>query len=198
MHGLTLVRHGETAWSREGKHTGRTDIPLTEAGRAAARSVASLLSAHDFVLAVSSPLSRARLTAELAGLSGVRIDEDLHEWDYGAYEGRTTPEILAERPGWYLWADGVPPGDAAHPGENVAQVGARADRALARVRPGLEDGPVVLVGHGHALRVLVARWLDLPPDHGRFFELDTAAVSVLGTEHGKPVIARLNSTPWAS
>lgn len=190
---VILIRHGETAWSRDGKHTGRTDVELTVAGEAAARRVAAELAGRDFALVLSSPLRRATRTAELAGLAGVVLDDDLREWDYGAYEGRTTAQILAERPDWYLWSDGVPRGDAEHPGESVGDVGARADRVLAHIRPALNTGAVALVGHGHALRVLVARWLGLPADHGRLFRLETAAVSVLGTEHGRAVVDRLNS-----
>lgn len=195
MHELTLIRHGETEWSRDGKHTGRTDVPLTSAGEATARALAPALAGRGFALVLSSPLSRARRTAELAGLPGVTIDPDLQEWDYGGYEGRTTEDIQDECPDWYLWTDGVPPGDAEHPGESVEQVGARADRVLARIRPVLDDGPVLVAGHGHALRVLVARWLQLPAARGRSFGLGTATLSVLGTEHAEPVIARLNTPP---
>lgn len=194
MHELILLRHGETAWSRDGKHTGRTDIPLTPYGEAAARTVGRALAGRTFTLALSSPLTRARRTAELAGLSDVRADDDLREWDYGGYEGRTTPEIVAGREGWDLWTDGVPPGDAEHPGETVADVGVRADRVLHRVGPALANGSVVLVGHGHALRVLIARWLGLAPEYGRLFWLDTATVSALGHEHGSPVVDRLNAS----
>src|SRR5258706_178932 len=135
-------------------------------------------------------------TAELAGLTtvpaGLKIDPDLAEWDYGGYEGRTTAEIRRERTGWYLWRDGVIPGDAEHPGETVAQVAARADAVLARVRPLLARGNVALVAHGHLLRILTARWLGLEPQHGRLVQLDTGTLSILGTEHGLPVIAALN------
>jgi probable phosphoglycerate mutase len=138
---------------------------------------------------------RAVRTAELAGLPNAKPDPDLWEWDYGGYEGRTTPQIQAERPGWYLWRDGVIPGDAAHPGETVAQVGLRADAALARVEPLLADGDVALVAHGHVLRVLTARWLQLDPDDGRLFRLDTGTFSTLGTEHDFPVIVTWNVPP---
>jgi probable phosphoglycerate mutase len=134
-------------------------------------------------------------TAELAGLHDAKPDPDLQEWDYGGYEGRTTPQIQQDRPGWYLWRDGVIPGDAAHPGETVAQVGARADAVLARVRPLLADGDVALVAHGHILRVLTARWLELAPDGGRLFRLDTGTISTLGTEHDYPVITAWNLPP---
>jgi probable phosphoglycerate mutase len=134
-------------------------------------------------------------TAELAGLPNAKPDPDLWEWDYGGYEGRTTPQIQAERPGWYLWRDGVIPGDAAHPGETVAQVGLRADAVLARAEPLLTDGDVALVAHGHVLRVLTARWLQLDPDDGRLFRLDTGTFCTLGTEHGYPVILTWNVPP---
>ncbi len=193
---LILIRHGQTTWSRELKHTGRTDIPLTAAGEAAAARLAADLAARQVVAAFASPLQRAVRTAELAGLTtvpaGLKIDPDLAEWDYGGYEGRTTAEIRRERTGWYLWRDGVIPGDAEHPGETVAQVAARADAVLARVRPLLARGNVALVAHGHLLRILTARWLGLEPQHGRLFRLDTGTLSILGTEHGLPVIAALN------
>jgi probable phosphoglycerate mutase len=145
-------------------------------------------------------------TAELAGLGGPGVpgfdggpapkqDPDLWEWDYGGYEGLTTSQIQAERPGWYLWRDGVIPGDAAHPGETVAQVGARVDAVLDRVRPLLPGGDVALVAHGHVLRVLTARWLELEPDDGRLFRLDTGTCSTLGTEHDYPVISSWNVPP---
>jgi len=193
---LILIRHGQTTWSRELKHTGRTDIPLTAAGEAAAARLAADLAARQVVAAFASPLQRAVRTAELAGLTtvpaGLKIDPDLAEWDYGGYEGRTTAEIRRERTGWYLWRDGVIPGDAEHPGETIAQVAARADVVLARVRPLLARGNVALVAHGHLLRILTARWLGLEPQHGRLFRLDTGTLSILGTEHGEPVIAALN------
>ena len=193
---LILIRHGQTTWSRELKHTGRTDIPLTAAGEAAAARLAADLAARQVVAAFASPLQRAVRTAELAGLTtvpaGLKIDPDLAEWDYGGYEGRTTAEIRRERTGWYLWRDGVISGDAEHPGETIAQVAARADAVLARVRPLLARGNVALVAHGHLLRILTARWLGLEPQHGRLFRLDTGTLSILGTEHGLPVIAALN------
>ncbi len=193
---LILIRHGQTTWSRELKHTGRTDIPLTAAGEAAAARLAADLAARQVVAAFASPLQRAVRTAELAGLTtvpaGLKIDPDLAEWDYGGYEGRTTAEIRRERTGWYLWRDGVIPGDAEHPGETIAQVAARADAVLARVRPLLARGNVALVAHGHLLRILTARWLGLEPQHGRLFRLDTGTLSILGTEHGEPVVAALN------
>src|SRR6266487_4012341 len=164
---LILVRHGETEWSKAGRHTGRTDVPLTADGEIRA--------------------------AELApALAGPRRDADLQEWDYGGYEGRTTAQIRADRPGWYLWRDGIVPGGGTHPGETVDQVGARADAVLGRVRPVLADGDVALVAHGHILRVLTARWLGLKPVGGRLFRLDTGTLSTLGTEHDMPVIHSWN------
>src|ERR1700722_14894205 len=153
---LILIRHGETEWSRSGKHTGRTDVPLTETGRAEARALAPALASRHLVACLCRPPRRAVVTAELAGLSGAQPDPDLWEWDYGGYEGLTTPEIARRRPGWYLWRDGVIPGDAEHPGETVEQVGARADAVIGRIRPLLADGDVALVAHGPLLRVLTA------------------------------------------
>jgi broad specificity phosphatase PhoE len=195
MGDLILLRHGETEWSLAGRHTGRTDIPLTPRGEAAAAALAPLLAKRDIVAAFSSPAKRAARTAELAGLAGATPDPDLWEWDYGGYEGLTTAQIQEQRPGWYLWRDGVIPGDAAHPGETVQQVGARVDRVLGRVLPLLASGDVALVAHGHVLRVLTARYLRLPPDDGRLFRLDTGTVSTLGTEHDEPVIASWNVPP---
>jgi broad specificity phosphatase PhoE len=183
---LILVRHGETEWARDGRHTGRTDVPLTPRGEEQARSLAPLLADRAIVLTLVSPAQRARRTAELSGLTGTETDDRLWEWDYGAYEGRTTPQIGEERPGWYLWRDGVVGG------ETVEQVGARVDGVLDRVRPSLAEGDVALVAHGHVLRVLTARWLDLPPSGGRLFRLDTGTLSTLGTEHDQPVIRSWN------
>ena len=192
---LIVLRHGETEWSASGRHTGRTDIPLTPRGEVAAAALAPALAMHQIVATFCSPAQRAVLTADLAGLTGLKIDPDLWEWDYGGYEGRTTEQIQAERPGWYLWRDGVIPGDAEHPGETVAQVGARADAVLARAKPLLADGDVAVVAHGHVLRVLTARWLELEPDGGRLFRLDTGTYSTLGTEHEYPVITTWNLPP---
>ena len=194
---LILLRHGETEWSRALRHTGRTDIPLTEAGEAAAAALAPALAARHVRAAFTSPAQRAVRTAALAGLTGAKEDFDLWEWDYGGYEGRISADIRKERPGWYLWRDGVVPGDHAYPGETVAQVGARADAVLSRVRPLLAEGDVVLVGHGHLLRVLTARWLGLDPADGRLFRLDTGTLSTLGTEHDEPVISSWNVPPPA-
>jgi broad specificity phosphatase PhoE len=191
---LILLRHGQTEWSRAGRHTGRTDIPLTEHGEAVAARLAGVIAQHRVVASFTSPAKRAVRTAELAGLAGATPDPNLWEWDYGGYEGLTTAEIRQERPGWYLWRDGVIPGDADHPGETIAQVGARADAVLARVRPLLTepDGDVALVAHGHILRVLAARWLGLEPAGGRLFMLDTGTVCTLDTEHDEPVMATWN------
>ena len=192
---LILIRHGETEWSRSGQHTGRTDVPLTEAGRVAAKTLAPALAARHLVATFVSPASRSTITAELAGLTGVHLDADLWEWDYGGYEGLTTPQIARQRPGWYLWRDGVIPGDAEHPGETVEQVGARADAVLGRVRPLLAGGDVVLVAHGHSLRILTARWLGIGPASGRHFRLDTGTFSTLSSEHDEPVISSWNVPP---
>src|SRR5215472_15550682 len=192
---LILIRHGQTEWSRDHKHTGLTDIPLTAAGEAAASALAGDLAAMPIVAAFASPAQRAVRTAELAGLAAAGTDPDLAEWDYGGYEGKTTEQIRQQRPGWYLWRDGVISGDAAHPGETVQAVGARADRVLDRAAAFLPDGDVVLVAHGHVLRVLTARWLGLPPPDGRLFRLDTGTVSTLGTEHAQPVILTWNVPP---
>jgi broad specificity phosphatase PhoE len=192
---LILLRHGETVWSRSGQHTGRTDIPLTPVGEAAAAALAPLLARHPIVAAFCSPAQRAARTAQLAGLTDVKQDPDLWEWDYGGYEGRTTEQIQEQRPGWSLWRDGVIPGNAAHPGETVQQVGERTDRVLARADPLLPGGDVALVAHGHVLRVLTARWLQLDPSDGKLFRLDTGTVSTLGHEHGDPVIATWNVPP---
>jgi probable phosphoglycerate mutase len=147
------------------------------------------------VAVFASPAQRAQRTAALAGLTVTKTDPDLWEWDYGGYEGITTAEIQRERPGWSLWRDGVIPGDAAHPGETVEEVGERVDRVLKRAAPLLRDGDVALVAHGHVLRVLTARWLGLPPTDGRLFRLDTGTVSALGTEHDEPVILSWNVPP---
>ncbi len=198
---LILLRHGETEWSREGRHTGRTDVPLTLEGVADAEALAPMVRrwiAGDRLAAVfASPAQRAQRTAELAGLTVTKTDPDLWEWDYGGYEGITTAEIQRDVPGWSLWRDGVIPGDADHPGETIAEVGARVDRVLKRAEPLLADGDVALVAHGHVLRVLTARWLDLPPTGGRLFRLDTGTVSTLGTEHDEPVILSWNVPPTA-
>jgi broad specificity phosphatase PhoE len=182
-----LVRHGETEWSASGRHTGRTDIPLTPAGEEAARKVAGRLRGLSFAAVWSSPSQRAFNTCTLAGFgSGALKKDDLAEWDYGAYEGVTTKEILAERPDWRLFRDGCPNG------EQISDVGARADRIVAQLRA--VDGNVLVFSSSHFLRVLAARWLGLPPEGGALFVLDTASISVLGYEHDltEPVIRRWN------
>jgi probable phosphoglycerate mutase len=190
---LILIRHGETEWSRSGRHTGRTDIPLTDAGVAACRDLAQALLHRHLVAAFSSPLNRAMRTAELVGLTRIEPDPDLMEWDYGGYEGMTTAQIQQIRPGWNLWRDGVIPGDAGHPGEQLQQVSARTDAVLGRVRPLLSDGDVALVAHGHLQRVLTARWLGLDPSAGRLFRHPhPGTLSVLGTEHEQAVISAWN------
>jgi broad specificity phosphatase PhoE len=191
MDEMVLLRHGETEWSRTGRHTGLTDVPLTAHGEEQARALAPLIKERPFDLVVSSPAQRATRTADLSGLTGYEVDPDLWEWDYGGYEGITTPDIRKTRPGWYLWRDGVIPGDAGHPGESAAQAGARADRVIAKVRQA--PGRVALVAHGHILRVLTARWLRLAPEDGRLFKLDTGTYSRLAFEHGEPVIATWNA-----
>lgn len=186
---LVLIRHGETAWSRSGRHTGRTDIALTDAGVAAALALAPALAHRQFVAVFSSPLRRATRTAELAGLDGATPDPDLLEWDYGGYEGMTTAAIQQERPGWDIWRDGVIAGDADHPGEHLEQVAARTDALLDRVAPLLAGGDVALVAHGHLQRVLTARWLRLDAAAGRLFgHPGPGTVSSLGIEHGQPVV----------
>ena len=195
MGDLILLRHGETEWSKSGRHTGRTDVLLTPAGAAAAAALAPILARREIAAAFSSPAQRAVRTAELAGLTDVKQDPDLWEWDYGGYEGLTTPQIREQHPGWYLWRDDVIPGDAAHPGETAQQVGERADRVLARAEPLLADGDVALVGHGHMLRVLTARWLRLDPSDGRLFRLDTGTISTLGHERAEPVVLSWNVPP---
>jgi broad specificity phosphatase PhoE len=189
---LLLIRHGETEWSRSGQHTGRTDVPLTDAGVAAAAVLAPAVARRQVIAAFTSPASRASRTAELVGLTSALADPDLSEWDYGGYEGRTTSQIRQDRPGWSLWRDGVVAGDAQHPGESAEQVAARADAVLRRATPLLAGGDVALVAHGHLLRVLTARWLGLDPLAGRYFRLDTGTLSTLGTEHEQPVITSWN------
>lgn len=183
---IVLVRHGETEWSRAGKHTGLTDVPLTEAGRKQAEALREVLDGRELARVLASPLARAAETARLAGL-GERAEErpELREWDYGAYEGRTTAEIREERPGWTLWRDGVPGGETA------AEVAERVDRVLDELRSA--EGDVLVFAHGHVLRVLAARWIGLGPESGRFFALDPATISALGHERETPVIRVWNA-----
>ena len=184
---IYLVRHGETEWSASGKHTGRTDIPLTPEGEAAARGVADRLKGLSFQAVWSSPSQRAFNTCTLAGFGAAAAKkDDLQEWDYGAYEGVKTKEILAERPGWQLFRDGCPGGESA------ADVGARADKIIAGLRA--IEGSVLVFSSSHFLRVLAARWLGLPPEGGAHFVLDTASISILGYEHDltEPVLRKWN------
>ena len=185
MSGLWLIRHGETEWSLSGAHTGRTDIPLTDAGRAQAEAIGKRLAGRTFGLVLASPLARARETCRLAGYGGeAAIDPNLLEWDYGDYEGRTTAEIRQARPDWSLWRDGVPNG------ETIEQVAVRAEAVIARVLA--VDGDAALFAHGHLLRVLTARWLELEPAAARRFALGTTSLSTLGWERETRVITRWN------
>jgi broad specificity phosphatase PhoE len=180
------VRHGETEWSLSGQHTGVTDIPLTENGRAVARRLQPILAKASFSLVLTSPLSRARETCELAGLgSGAAVEPDLMEWNYGEYEGLTPKQIHAMRPGWMIFRDGCPGG------ETPEQVGERADRVIARVRAA--PGDVALFAHGHIFRVLVARWIGLPATAGQHFLLDTATLNVLGYYRDLPAVKVWNA-----
>lgn len=191
MGALYLLRHGETEWSKAGRHTGRTDVPLTAYGEQQARAAGRLLAGHRFALVLTSPLQRARRTAELAGLAGAEVDPDLVEWDYGGFEGRTTAEIRADgRPGWLVFRDGVVPGSGpgATPGESLAELAARVGRVVERARPRLVEGDVALVAHGHALRVLATVWLDQPPLLAQQLLLEAASLSVLDEEHDVPAI----------
>lgn len=182
---LWLARHGETEWSRAGRHTGRTDVPLTARGEQQASALGARLRGVDFALVLASPLERARRTAELAGFGDVlEVDPDLMEVDYGSYEGLTSAEIWRARPGWDLWRDGCPGG------ETIREAAARAERVLARVR--VADGPVLLVGHGHLTRTLATRALTLDPDHGRHLALDPASLSIVGSEHAAPALRLWN------
>ena len=185
-HEIVVVRHGETEWSRSGRHTGRTDLPLTERGRQRARALAGELAGRRFALVLSSPLRRARETCELAGLGSVaELCDDLHEWDYGEYEGLTTSEIRERDPDWVLWRDGCPGG------ETPDQVGARADRVLARLRSA--GGDAIAFAHGHILRVVAARWIAMDPAAGARLALNAGALSTLGHERETEVIARWNT-----
>lgn len=189
QHGeLLICRHGETPWSLSGQHTGVTDVPLTDEGRAQARALRPLLTVRADRIAhvLVSPLSRARDTAALAGVDSETVTDELAEWNYGGYEGLTTEEIRRDRPGWTIW-NGDPPA-----GETAAQVGARADRLLERITKLRADGDVLVVGHGHFSRVLAARYLQLPVAAGALLRLDPATLCVLGVEHESPTIVRWN------
>jgi probable phosphoglycerate mutase len=182
---LWLVRHGATEWSQSGRHTGSTDIPLTDAGREHARALGRRLAGRHFALVLTSPLERARETCRITGLDTIaRVEPDLREWDYGEYEGRTTDEIRRHDPGWTIWTGSVPSG------ETIDEVAARARRVIDEVAR--VDGDVALFAHGHILRVLTACWLGLPPEAGRLFALDTASLSMLGHEHETRVISSWN------
>jgi len=190
---LVLLRHGETEWSRSGRHTGRTDIPLTSRGEELARHAGALVTGYDFRLVLSSPLQRARRTAELAGLDA-EVDPLLVEWDYGGYEGRTTKEIRAELGyNWSAFTHGVIRGDT--PGETVEEVAARASRVLTRVLPAMGDGDVALIAHGHYLRILTAVFLRQAPRFGAAITLDAGSVSVLGFSREQPAILAWNHGP---
>lgn len=185
---LWLIRHGETEWSLSGAHTGRTDLPLIPAGKERAGALARYLAGRGFALVLTSPLQRARETCRIAGYGDVAlIEPNLCEWDYGAYEGRTTNEIRKERPDWDLWTMGVPGG------ETIEQVAARARVVIGRAAA--VGGDAALFAHGHILRILTACWLDLPPAGGRLFALDTASVSILGYEREQRVIRHWNRCP---
>ena len=182
---LWLVRHGETEWSRDGKHTSTTDLPLTEHGIEVARELAPRLEDVEFAQVLTSPRQRARVTAELVGFPDATVDEDLVEWAYGDYEGVTTNEIRKMVPGWTVWSHPVPGG------ETPDQVTERLDRVIAKVRA--NSGRTLVFAHGHSLRALTARWLEQPVTDGRYFRLDTSTLSVLGYERETPVLLRWNS-----
>jgi broad specificity phosphatase PhoE len=188
---VVIVRHGETEWSRAGRHTGHTDVSLTGVGRDQARALGESLRGRSFARVLTSPLQRASETCRLAGL-GDAAEEcfDLREWDYGAYEGRTTADIRQETAGWTIWSHGVPEGETAE------EVGQRADGVIDLVRAA--DGDAALFAHGHLLRVLAARWCGLDPTGGRLFSLDTATVSILGYERETAVIRVWNQSPGGS
>ena len=187
LHDLFVVRHGATEWSEDGRHTGRTDLPLLPLGEDQARTAGHLLAGHDFALVLTSPLQRARETCALAGL-GERavVDDDLRELDYGDYEGLTTATIRETVPGWTVWSHPCPGG------ETLEQAAARCDRVIARARAA--DGDVVVFAHGHILRILTARWCEMAPVEGRRFLLHTATVSCLGYEHAIPAVVRWNAS----
>jgi probable phosphoglycerate mutase len=188
-----LLRHGETEWSKSGQHTGRTDLPLTPHGEELARACGELLHGYDFVLTLSSPLQRARRTAELAGLDA-EVDDDLLEWDYGAYEGLTTAQIRADLGyDWTVFRDGVAPGET--PGETVEEVAARASRVVRRALEAMQRGDVALVGHGHCLRVLASVFLRQEPRLGAQLLLDAGSVSVLQHEREQPAVRVWNHGP---
>lgn len=182
-----VIRHGETEWSLDGRHTGTTDIPLTANGRRLAQHFRPALARNSFSAVLSSPMQRARETCELAGLgSACTIDQDLVEWDYGRYEGLTPVEIRETEPGWLIFRDGCPEG------ETPEQIGARVDRVIARVRAA--NGDVAIFAHGHVLRVFVARWIGMPANGGQHFVLSTGTLSILGYYHHIPAVRIWNAT----
>jgi broad specificity phosphatase PhoE len=183
---IYLVRHGETEWSRTGRHTGRSDIQLTDLGRDQASTIGRRLAGHRFAVVLTSPRARAAETARLAGFPDARPDGDLAEWDYGAFEGRTTAEIQGDIPGWSIWSG------PWRGGETVRRVGTRADRVIARCLDPAVDGDSLLLSHGHFLRVLTARWVGLPARQGSQFALGTATLSVLGWERSNRVVELWN------
>jgi probable phosphoglycerate mutase len=185
---IVLVRHGQTEWSRTGQHTSYTDIDLTTDGEQQAREIGARLAGRPFAAVISSPRRRALRTAEIAGLRVTEVDDDLAEWNYGRYEGITSAKIREDHdPAWSLWTDGAPGG------ETPAQIGVRVDRLLAKAAKLLDEGDVALVGHGHCLRVVGARWVGLGTEGGGLLKLDTATLSVLGFEHSTRVIQQWNS-----
>lgn len=184
---LWLVRHGETEWSATGRHTSTTDLPLTAAGEAGARALVPTLAGIDFAQVLTSPRQRARRTAELAGFAHAEVDDDLAEWDYGDYEGLTSPQIQETVPGWTIWTHPSPGGETA------SAVATRLDRIVAKARAA--DGKTLVFAHGHSLRALAARWLELDVTEGRLFVLDTSTVSVLGVDRGAQVVRRWNVVP---
>ena len=186
---VILLRHGQTEWSASGRHTSYTDLDLTERGEEEAVALRPRLEGRTFAAVLSSPRRRARRTAELAGLTVTEVTDDLAEWNYGDYEGITTDDIRRARPDWSLWTDGGPGG------ESPEQFGARIDRVLADIRSMVDTGDVAVVGHGHASRVLAARWLGLPVADGALFAFDSGALSILGFEHDRPVIDQWNVRP---
>jgi probable phosphoglycerate mutase len=185
MSEIWVVRHGQTEWSQTGQHTGWTDIPLTEKGRAEAAAAGRFLAGRKFELVLVSPLQRARESCRIAGYGAVaQVEPDAREWCYGDYEGRTAEEVRLERPGWSLWKDGVTNG------ETVEDVAARARRVIARAEK--VEGDVLIFAHGHLLRILAACWVGLEPNAGRLFALGTASIGILGQEHGRRVLSRWN------
>ena len=196
MSEILLLRHGETEWSMAGRHTGRTDLPLTKRGRKRAKRAATILAGREFGLVMASPLQRARKTAKLAGLLPDEYNDDLLEWDYGGFEGLSTAQIRSQLndPNWIIWDSVVPPGATA--GESPEEVAYRTKRVIERCLPVLQAGQdCALVAHAHVLRILTATWLDLPARDGRLFYLDTGALSALGFEHEQRVINRWNQPP---